>query len=523
MATVGVYTPLLLLCACTAPGSPPWDTGAPPDTGDPPAAPATGPLDWSPCSLRPGTGDRRAWCATAEVPLDHDDPGGPTLTLALKRLVPEEPPTAMLWLLDGGPGASALDDFADLAQGFPEDLPTVALYAVDHRGVGGSGRLSCPAAEGERGAGGRAITEEEWPGCVERLEADWGDSLGEVTTTAAALDLALLIDRLRAPGQAVYLWGGSYGTYLAQRHLQLRPDQVDAVVIDSIAAPGLDMADYDRGYDAAGRALLARCAADDRCRGHLGDDPVAYTADTIAAFDAGHCPRLGVDGDFVRQLLAGLLGIDPVRDVVPAVITRLRRCDDADVEAVRSLYTAVWGASVPTEGNTGEGRSEALFVHIAASELCAGRCEDAAALAESEEGLLFATGLGAGVAELVPIWPRYPPDTHDGAFSDYDGPMLMLQGGLDPATPGAAAEAVRDHYIAPHQTWAWFPDGAHLNSAGSALPDGSSCAYQLARDFLGDPTAPVDLACIEQIVPIDFDGDPALNRALFGDDDAWGG
>ncbi len=41
------------------------------------------------------------------------------------------------------------------------------------------------------------------------------------------------------------IWGGSGGTYWAQRYLQVYPDQADGVVLEGIAGPQSSLATQD--------------------------------------------------------------------------------------------------------------------------------------------------------------------------------------------------------------------------------------------------------------------------------------
>lgn len=247
---------------------------APDDLSTPPGSTTTPPAEivevrrWKTCDRVPGTGDEGAECATAVVPLDHEDPGGATYELLVKRIPSAVPARRHLWIVHGGPGASAVDDLDLLSYGIPELRPDVEVYAVDHRGIGGSGRLGCPAeADGY-------VSEGEWPGCVAAVEAEWGRALDHVTTTASARDLGALVDALSG-GVDVTVWGGSYGTYAVLRYLHLFPDQPDAVMLEGIEHPARGFVGYDADIDGVAREVFDLCAADGDCAGHFAGEPWA--------------------------------------------------------------------------------------------------------------------------------------------------------------------------------------------------------------------------------------------------------
>src|SRR5690606_19257275 len=95
----------------------PASAGTPPSAGPTPV-PATAPA-WKKC---PTEHYPRLQCATVEVPLDHADPGGRTITLALSRV----PHTASayqgpLLVNPGGPGGSGRTLAGFVAASLPEE------------------------------------------------------------------------------------------------------------------------------------------------------------------------------------------------------------------------------------------------------------------------------------------------------------------------------------------------------------------------------------------------------------------
>ena len=89
-----------------APAAPTNDTGVPDDWAPPP-------LDWVDCDL-----PRNGRCASLEVPLDWDDPDGPTILLRLGRVLAEGNRIGSLLINPGGPGGSGLE-FLSLRPGQP--------------------------------------------------------------------------------------------------------------------------------------------------------------------------------------------------------------------------------------------------------------------------------------------------------------------------------------------------------------------------------------------------------------------
>ncbi len=379
---------------------------------------------------------------------------------------------------------------------------------VDHRGVGGSTRLACDVEEADGD-----VTTEELPSCIEHLQNTWGDDLAQFTTTPAAQDIGELVNRLRPAGEQLFVYGASYGSYLAQRYLQLFPDQPDGVILEGILPPDLGVMTYDAEMNAAGLQLMARCAHDASCSDHFGgSNPRDVAAGLPDLLEGGHCPELGTTRDAFRQILGALLFSEPLRDLVPAVVFRLARCAPDDVAAIQQLTETLQSAF--GGGSLGLPLNRNITTNELWSEDAPTPSEALAAWRET----VMSTGYAKDIASANEVWPSFANDEYVGRYSDYRGPMLMLQGGLDPATPPFPAMEVRDHYTATNQTWAFFPDAPHIVVQGPGHP----CGHGIVLQFLEKPTSPLELGCIEEIDSIRFDGDPSYNMYLLGTADAWG-
>lgn len=509
----------------------------------------TGPLGehvvmsaWTACDLKPGDGKAAARCATAKVPLDYDAPKGETITLYVKAFGPAASvmPTANVWLLHGGPGASAVDDLDLMSTQLYQDRPGLVFYAVDHRGIGGSARLDCPAQEFPTSPSGTYLSEAEVAPCGDYLAANRTD-LAHITTSNSARDVAHLAAALRtSPTHPIFVWGGSYGTYIGQRYMQLFPNQPAGVVLDGISTPGVGFEEYSEMMNVIAEDVFDACGQDVECSTRLGPDPWLTVKSVLESLDGGHCPGLNTTRAGMSFFLAGALFYDGVRDLVPAIVYRTERCTDQDVAAI-AKYAAFLGSGGASSlayganpfvgmgmgmgmglaGNLGDGRSDGLFYHIATSEMWS---ESAPSLAEAEAAetdYTLGIRLTARVAAAATTWPSFSKDSYVGNYADYDNPLLMFQGGLDPATDPFNAQTVGDAYMGTAQTYAFFPHGAHGTVAGSLMANGQHCGRKLILDFFDAPAAALDLTCIDQVLPPNFDGRPAYIQTLFGTTSAW--
>ena len=93
-------------------------TAAPASSAPAAASFQAAPVDWSRCrdaSLR----QAKAQCGYLTVPVDHADPGGPTIRLAVSRILHTEGPyRGAVFVNPGGPGASGLQ-YSRLGGGVP--------------------------------------------------------------------------------------------------------------------------------------------------------------------------------------------------------------------------------------------------------------------------------------------------------------------------------------------------------------------------------------------------------------------
>lgn len=184
-----------------------------------------------------------------DVPVDHDRPDGPTLSIAVSR-VPASGTARQyrgaLLVNPGGPGTSGLDYAASKRAKMPESVRrSFDVVGFDPRGVGRSsgvdggrmGGLFDPPApepvprtpEQERGYldGLRELATD----CSHQV----GDLVPHLTTAGTARDM----DRIRqALGQPeLNFLGISYGTALGATYAALFPARVGRMVLDSVVSP----------------------------------------------------------------------------------------------------------------------------------------------------------------------------------------------------------------------------------------------------------------------------------------------
>lgn len=500
----------------------------PGDGGSPEAAPAADAgsvaVTWTPCPLHSEGKGPEAACARIPVPLDPQAPSGKTIDFFVKRFRPKGGKgLRALWMLQGGPGASGYV-FENIAEQMATRFPDVDYYIPDHRGTGQSVRLGCPPEEAADSPEGLTITEAEWATCLPRLRAEHGDDLRFFGTTQAASDLGLAIARTRPEGQPTFVLGVSYGTSWAHRYLQLFPGQATGVVLDSIAPPGASLARQDADSDEAAKDFFDACKKDAFCSGKLGPDPWSKVQALFAKLKTGHCAKAGFP-DFpahvlFRRTFAALLMDPTLRTYIPAVVYRADRCEARDEKALEHFAGAVTQESPESEMLKQWGWG--LTYNIIFSEMWEQPPPSVAELAAIREGAVASRDITEVMGNLFPSWPRFTPDPSARELATSSTPMLLLQGGLDPATLLRKARPVGEHFRGPHQTWVEVPTASHTVFGSSTTREGRSCGTKMIMSFLENPTAPVDTSCVADVVPLDFTNPrTSWTTALFGTTDAW--
>ena len=262
------------------------------------AAPG-GPLDWTTCADEAAK-MAELECATLQVPLDHADPDGEMIELALARSVatgPEDERIGSLVLNPGGPGGSGVEFLATAAAQFPSELSErFDLVSFDPRGVGASTPVRCidDATKDEQLRGDlspdtdeeleRALEDQEdfLEGCEERS----GDLIEHMSTADVATDVDLLREAL-GDEQLTYL-GFSYGTAIGAVYATLFPDNVRALVLDGSVSPTAteeeQLLAQALGFERALDNFVEGCNADPSCA--IGPDAAAAVAEARAELEA---------------------------------------------------------------------------------------------------------------------------------------------------------------------------------------------------------------------------------------------
>jgi pimeloyl-ACP methyl ester carboxylesterase len=308
------------------------------------------------------------------------------------------------------------------------------------------------------------------------------------------------------------------------RFLQVHPDMVDGVILDSVVSPGVQfLSNFDQQYDPVAMSLSQLCAADAVCGQKLGPDPWAKINELITKLNGGHCSALGMTTQALTAIAPVLVMVRGLRAHIFPLTYRILRCDPADVQAVET-YVQTLSTLLGGGGGQGELRtSAALQLHVAFSELWEEPAPSAATLQAECASQIFCPGLGPGAGPVYDLWPRYPQNQYVNQWPTSTTPILAMNGNLDPQTPIDTAKAAADHLKAPSQTFVEVPYSPHgvIFESPVKTQGAPSCGLQMMTGFLADPKAPINTSCVADVAPVSWNEDPAVVQQLFGTADMW--
>jgi pimeloyl-ACP methyl ester carboxylesterase len=430
--------------------------------------------------------EREVLCGRIVAAENPDQPAGRTLEVhfavvpAIARNAREDP----VFVLAGGPGQAATRVAGTAMSIFAELNARRDIVFIDQRGTGKSNALECPDNSTTLAATLDPSQQlERVRRCLRELKAD----TRQYATWIAVRDFDAVRRTLGA--ERINLWGASYGTRAALEYLRQFPQHVRTVVLDGVAPPDMALpAAFAVDADAALAGLVQACQVDADCRMRYPDFAARIQKllqQASAGFDvtvrhplSGESQTLRVD----RRLLSSLLRVPLYVPSLAAVLPY----------ALAEAGTGDFGALVALSAAVGTRMNENVAVGMHFAVICA---EDMPRVTPARRAEASATRFGTAFADLytdacAAVATRPVPD----AFYEIDKvdvPVLVLSGGLDPATPPRHGAAVADRL--GHARHVVAPNLGHGISA-------QSCAPRLITRFIRDGAfAGLDFSCLEQL------------------------
>jgi pimeloyl-ACP methyl ester carboxylesterase len=245
-------------------------------------------LALTPCPAQQGFS-----CGTLSVPLERSGAVPGTISLRIERMLAGPAPSrSAVVALAGGPGQAALPLASDLASAIAPALRTRDLIVFDQRGTGQSNPLGCSAL----GAGPGLSQLQQLVGeCALQL----GPGRGGYTTAESVQDVEAIRQALGY--EKLVLYGTSYGTKVALEYAERYPQQVEAMVLDSVVAPSGPQA-FELSTFQAITPVLQELCSHDACKG-ITSSPVADLARLVERLRRGSLSGTIDNGYGQRQSL----------------------------------------------------------------------------------------------------------------------------------------------------------------------------------------------------------------------------
>ncbi|HSJ98690.1 MAG TPA: alpha/beta fold hydrolase, partial [Myxococcota bacterium] len=428
-----------------------------------------------------------ARCGTLEVWEDRQARTGRRIGLRVAivpaRLRARAPDPVVV--LAGGPGQGAIALAAQVMPLFTRLNDTRDIVFLDQRGTGGSGALDCEDEQQPL----QTLFEDALPQrlvarCLEQLEAD----PRLYVTPVAMQDLEEVRAALGYP--SLNLWGGSYGTRAAMEYLRRHGERVRSVVLDGAAPADMKLPlSFVADGDAALEGLLAACDAEDLCRQVYPDlrlmiSSLRHQLERRPLRALIDDPRTGERSAIQVNENVFLSGL--FRPLYVAELASLLPFGVA--AAVSGDFNPLLAQNLELADDVAENLAVGMHLSVVCAEdIPRITPRDLAALATS----FFGRALVDDFLRACALWPRgeLPEDYYAPVQSDV--PVLVLSGGIDPATPPRHGERIAAglrrarHLVAPH-----IAHGVSLHG----------CAPRLIEEFVraGD-AAGLDGECLKRI------------------------
>jgi pimeloyl-ACP methyl ester carboxylesterase len=420
---------------------------------------AAGAVTFSPCAQ-----DTSFACASLSVPLDRAGLAPGSISLSLERLQSgvTQSRSAVLGLA-GGPGQAANPLAGFMAKAVAPALSTRDLLVYDQRGTGHSDPLNCMALESSSTQ--ENSSQATIPKLGEQCALQLGATRGAFTSEESVEDIESIRQALGY--EKLVLYGTSYGTKVAELYAERYPQNVEALVLDSVVLPEGPEAFSLSTFKALASVMSELCARQ-ACKG-ITSSPLADIARLAgemhqrnlsgSVYDGtGHRHSISInESDLLDILQAGDLN-PALRALLPAAVHSalhhdpdpLLRLDALSEGLIPNLPLPRHGSKAEREAR--EEENNALFLATSCEEkpfpwqrAAAGTSREAEALAAlhalpSSDFYPFDAAT-AWQQSLIPFcldWPDLsspPPPT--GKLPNV--PTLILSGAQDLRTPTSNA------------------------------------------------------------------------------------
>ncbi|GLX84357.1 transporter [Thalassotalea loyana] len=432
-------------------------------------------------------------CGKLAVPEDYQKPNETQVEInfVIMPALDNSKQLTPLMFLAGGPGQAAAQMAGMIRNMFSEVRKTRDIIVVDQRGTGESNGLQCTNMEDVK------IFEDLMSDTSEQdmidCRANFDVDLAQYNTPNAIRDF----DNIRAALglKKISLFGGSYGTRAALVYMNMFPESLEAVVLDSVGPVEVPIGLFGQTAARSYNLLLENCKLDANCNEAFPNLDDEYQA-LLARIDAEPArvnimhPTLGTATEFVidRAKLISTLRLQLYsvqgRKFVPIVI-----------------HQAYLGNYLPLAGllaRTGAEDSGEIYIGLLFNILCN---EDYPRVKQNQWQDDANNNFGRDEAQknwhlACKSWPKFEYEAQYFEPVTANIPTLILSGNLDPVTPPSNGD-YSDKSL---------PNSKHIVADNAShIVVTSECAIDLVDEFLmnKDPQA-IDGSCLSELADETF-------------------
>lgn len=459
----------------------------------------------------------RVTCGFLTVPSNHAAPDGRSFKLAVAIIRPEtrsiETP---LIVLHGGPGGHLVPFAVDAARRQLYRGRDVILF--DQRGAGLSEPGFCKGlarqlvetlAKGLPAVAERAALNGQERACRDDLAAQ-GIDLTQVNTAATVRDMEAIRAALKIGKWDVY--GVSYGTTVGLAYLKDFEPAVRAAILDSVYPPGRPA--FSRtipNFMRAFAALSEACKSAPDCARRFPDleallDEAVLALEKepldlgpIQAEIAGETvaiPNFRMAAGTFLTILHQAMYDRAVHPAIPMLLELVRRRDAASLRNLLPLFAS---------------RADSVNGGVLAAVECFERAPFDPPLAMESAAAPWPVlarnwTIITRVSDLCQTW-GFAAEDRMQMPGEVSVPVLVGGGGWDPITPVSDSERTAAA-LGPMAQFVRVPQGGH------GVLSGNACVNRIAREFLDDPSKPVDASCVAGLPPSQMIAGAALYPAL---------